>query len=50
VRFNHIALFFLEEYEESTKSVTGRFLKYADGVSSSGPTTGSMVKVLQLVQ
>ena len=50
VRFNNIALFFLEGYEESTKSVIGRFIKYADGVSSSGPKTGSMIKVLQLVQ
>jgi Flp pilus assembly protein TadG len=66
MKFNNIALFFIEGCPNKTAGgppvafdnnrcdkqagVTGRFLKFADGVSSSGPTKGSMVKVLQLVQ
>jgi hypothetical protein len=48
VSFNNIGLFFIEGYENSTGSVIGRFIKYADGTATGG--VGSLVKMLQLVK
>jgi hypothetical protein len=48
VSFNNIGMFFIEGYENSTGSVIGRFIKYADGTAKGG--AGSLVKMLQLVK
>ena len=52
VRFNNFALVFIEEQADRQDPVTGRFLYYARGVGRSrdGETTGSLVRVLQLIR
>jgi hypothetical protein len=52
VRFNNFALVFLEEQADRQDPVTGRFLYYARGVGRhrDGQTTGSLVRVLQLIR
>lgn len=47
IRVNNIALLFVESYNNSTKNISGRFIKYADGTSAGN---GTLVKTLQLVE
>ena len=47
IKVNNIALLFVEAYENSTKNITGRFVKYAEGSHAGG---GSTVRWLQLVE
>jgi hypothetical protein len=53
IRFNNFARIFLEEQSSSQENVTGRLLYYVPGVGTagrSGQTTGSLVRVLQLIR
>jgi hypothetical protein len=50
IMFNNFALLFLEEQANNQAPVKARFLYYASGEGSPGSTTGSLVKVLQLVK
>jgi len=52
IRFNNFARIFVEEQESRSDPVTGRFLYYVPGVGTgeSGQTTGSLVRVLQLIR
>ncbi|HEX8276632.1 MAG TPA: pilus assembly protein TadG-related protein [Longimicrobiaceae bacterium] len=47
IRFNNIALLFIEEQKKQQDPVIARFIKYADGVSAGN---GSLVRRLQLVE
>lgn len=47
IRVNNIALLFVESYSNSTKNISGRFIKYADGTSAGN---GTLIKILQLVE
>ena len=52
IRFNNFARIFIEEQVDRQDPVTGRFLYYVPGVghTRSGQTTGSLVRVLQLIR
>lgn len=50
ITFNNIALMFIEEQQSPLDPLYGRFLYYASGEGSSGPTTGSLVRNLRLVE
>lgn len=52
IRFNNFARVFIEEQESRQDPVTGRFLYYVPGVGQGreGTTTGSLVRVLQLIR
>lgn len=52
IRFNNFARVFIEEQASRQDPVTGRFLYYVPGVGRSrrGETTGSLVRVLQLIR
>ena len=52
IRFNNFARIFIEEQDSRRDDVTGRFLYYVPGVGQGGPgqTTGSLVRVLQLIE
>ncbi len=48
--FNNIALLFLEDQKNPRDPIVGRFLYFADGAGAGGPTTGSLVLYLRLVE
>jgi hypothetical protein len=53
LRFNNFARIFIEEQASRQDAVTGRFLYYVPGVglgNREGATTGSLVRVLQLIR
>jgi hypothetical protein len=52
LRFNNFARVFIEEQASRQDPVTGRFLYYVPGVGvgQTGRTTGSLVRVLQLIR
>ena len=52
IRFNNFARVFVEEQASPQDPVTGRFLYYVPGVGlgRGGQTTGSLVRVLQLIK
>ncbi|MDX1566241.1 MAG: pilus assembly protein TadG-related protein [Longimicrobiales bacterium] len=52
LRFNNFARIFIEEQASPQDPVTGRFLYYVPGVGqfSAGQTTGSLVRILQLIR
>jgi hypothetical protein len=52
IRFNNFARIFVEEQASRQDPVTGRFLYYVRGVGAGreGSTTGSLVRVLQLIR
>jgi hypothetical protein len=52
IRFNNFARIFIEEQASQQDPVTGRFLYYVPGVGRGreGSTTGSLVRVLQLIR
>jgi hypothetical protein len=52
LRFNNFAQIFIEEQPSRRDAVTGRFLYYVPGVGvgREGRTTGSLVRVLQLIR
>ncbi|MDH3271195.1 MAG: pilus assembly protein TadG-related protein [Gemmatimonadota bacterium] len=52
IRFNNFARVFIEEQADRRDPVTGRFLYYVPGagLGASGSTTGSLVRVLQLIK
>ena len=53
IRFNNFARIFIEEQASPQDPVTGRFLYFVHGVGSAGQTgktTGSLVRVLQLIR
>jgi uncharacterized membrane protein YgcG len=52
LRFNNFARIFIEEQPTRQDPVTGRFLFYVPGVghTNDGSTTGSLVRVLQLIR
>lgn len=52
LRFNNFARIFIEEQADRRDPVTGRFLYYVPGVGpgQTGQTTGSLVRVLQLIK
>jgi Flp pilus assembly protein TadG len=47
--FNNMGVYFLESYDNASKSVWARFLFFAKGTGE-GPTSGSLVKKLHLVE
>jgi hypothetical protein len=52
LRFNNFARIFIEEQADRQDPVTGRFLFYVSGIGHTleGQTTGSLVRVLQLIR
>jgi hypothetical protein len=50
LRFNNIALFFVEGQDTPKSPVVGRFLYFAKGTGPAGPASGSLIKKLQLVE
>jgi Putative Flp pilus-assembly TadE/G-like len=50
IQFNNFGLMFIEAQKSNKDPVTGRFLYYVSGSGDPGSTTGSLVKVLQLVK
>jgi hypothetical protein len=50
IRFNNFALMFIEDQQGAQDPVVGRFLYYVSGEESAGPTTGSLVRYLRLVE
>lgn len=50
IRFNNFAMMFIEDQQNMQDPVTARFLYFVDGEHSSGPTTGSLVRYLRLVE
>ncbi|HSJ13921.1 MAG TPA: pilus assembly protein TadG-related protein [Longimicrobiales bacterium] len=52
VRFNNFVRMFIEDQADPQDPVTGRVLYYVPGLGSGGPgaTTGSLVRVLQLIR
>jgi hypothetical protein len=53
IRFNNFARVFIEEQASPQDPVTGRFLYYVRGAGNSGQsgeTTGSLIRVLQLIK
>jgi hypothetical protein len=52
IRFNNFARIFIEEQVDRQDPVTGRFLFYVPGIGTGreGSTTGSLVRVLQLIR
>lgn len=49
MQFNNIAEMFLEDQKKAKDPVVARFLTFAKG-SRTGPTNGSLIKILQLVE
>ncbi|MDH3208236.1 MAG: hypothetical protein OEO79_16670, partial [Gemmatimonadota bacterium] len=52
IRFNNFARIFIEEQVDRRDPVTGRFLFYVAGIGNTreGQTTGSLIRVLQLIR
>lgn len=50
IQFNNFALFFIEAHDNMRDPIIGRFLYFVSGEESSGPTTGSLVRYLRLVE
>lgn len=50
LKFNNIAMVFLEEQQSQKDPVTARFLYFADGSGPGGPTSGTLVLYLRLVE
>jgi len=50
IRFNNFALMFIEDQQSPQDPVVGRFLYFVSGEASAGPTTGSLVRYLRLVE
>jgi hypothetical protein len=50
IQFNNFALMFIEDQASPQDPVVGRFLYYVDGEESAGPTNGSLVRYLRLVE
>lgn len=50
IQFNNFALFFIEEHANRMDPIVGRFLYFVSGEESSGPTTGSLVRYLRLIE
>jgi hypothetical protein len=48
--FNNIALLFLESQRNPRDPIVGRFLYFANGSGRGGPTDGSLVLYLRLVE
>ena len=48
--FNNIALMFLEDQRSPRDPIVGRFLYFANGSGGGGPTSGSLVLYLRLVE
>lgn len=50
LRFNNLAMVFIEDQPNRHAAVVGRFLKYTRGTGNPGQTNGSLVKILRLVE
>ncbi len=50
ISFNNFALYFIEDQQSPQDPVVGRFLYFVGGEESPGPTTGSLVRYLRLVE
>ena len=50
IQFNNFALFFIEAHDNMRDPIIGRFLYFVPGEESSGPTTGSLVRYLRLIE
>jgi hypothetical protein len=50
IRFNNFALMFIEDQQSQQDPVMGRFLYYVSGEEGAGPSTGSLVRYLRLVE
>jgi hypothetical protein len=50
IRFNNFALMFIQDQQSIQDPIMGRFLYYVSGEESAGPTTGSLVRYLRLVE
>jgi hypothetical protein len=52
LEFNNFAVLFVEDFNQFDDTVVGRFMYYAQGTGGAGPggTTGSLVRILQLVE
>ncbi len=50
IRFNNFAMMFIEDQQNTQAPIIGRFLYYVSGEESAGPTTGSLVRYLRLVE
>jgi hypothetical protein len=49
INFNNLAEMFLEDQQKAKDPVVARFMTFAKG-SKTGPTNGSLIKILQLVE
>jgi hypothetical protein len=49
IKFNNMALMFLEPFDNQHQSVIARFIRFATGTGT-GPVSGSLIKTLRLVQ
>jgi Flp pilus assembly protein TadG len=50
LRFNNLAMIFIEDQPNMHAAVVGRFMKYTRGTGNPGETKGSLVKILRLVE
>lgn len=50
LKFNNLALFFIEDQKNRSEPVVARFLYFAKSTGPLGPATGSLIKKLQLVE
>lgn len=50
LRFNNLAMIFIEDQPNMHAAVVGRFMKYTRGTGDPGETNGSLVKILRLVE
>jgi hypothetical protein len=50
ITFNNFALMFLENMQSPQSPVTARFMYFPNGEAGSGPTDGSLVRYLRLVE
>jgi Flp pilus assembly protein TadG len=50
LRFNNLAMIFIEDQPSRHAAVVGRFMKYTRGTGDPGETNGSLVKIIRLVE
>jgi hypothetical protein len=50
IRYNYFALMFIEDQQSLQDPVMGRFLFSVSGEVGAGPSTGSLVRYLRLVE
>jgi hypothetical protein len=50
LRFNNLALIFLDPQLDRQAPVAGRFIYFVRGTEEPGPETGSLIKTIKLVE